>query len=194
MKPSQRRFTVEYKSGRRLPKTQATSIWGHVDLKAVAREVEDQSSHLFGANRPVVQEAAAPATASNELVSAHEPVVEEIVPEAPSDPKGDSAASAAPTSAVLEEIVEPAPTAIELPIEATVKRAKKTPRKRLPRTLVPVSKDADERQKPPTSAETTPESVDELAALDAENKRLRQLLANQLRAQNAELESMLKRF
>ncbi|MQX13443.1 hypothetical protein GHK62_01345 [Sinorhizobium terangae] len=37
-------------------------------------------------------------------------------------------------------------------------------------------------------------SADELALLDAENKRLRQLLANQLRAQNAELKKMLERF
>lgn len=194
MKPPQRRFTVEYKSGRRLPKTQATSIWGNVDLQALAREVEDQSSHLFGANRPAVQEATTPATASSALISAHEPVVEEIAPEAPSIPAVEVPGSVASTSDVLEQIAEPASTAIELPIEVTVKLAQKTPRKRIVRTLVPVTKAADERQKPPASAEATPDPVDELAALDAENKRLRQLLANQLRAQNAELERMLKRY
>lgn len=195
MKPPQRRFIVEYKSGRRLPKTQMASIWGNVDLQALAREVEDQSSHLFGANRPAVQEATPPATASIELVSAHEPVVEEIAIEASSIvPIADDAESVAPTSDVVEEIAEPAPTAIELPTEATVKLAKKTPGKRVVRTLVPVPKAADGRQKPPASAEATAYPADELAALAAENKRLRQLLANQLRAENAELERMLKRY
>ncbi|WDZ81964.1 hypothetical protein PWG15_34290 (plasmid) [Ensifer adhaerens] len=194
MKPPQRRFIVEYKSGRRLPKTQIASIWGNVDLQALAREVEDQSSHLFGANRPVIQDDTAPEAASSKLVSALEPVVDEIAPEAPSVPVLDVPGSVASTSAALEEIAEPAPTAIELPSEAAVKLAKKTPRKRIVRTVMPVTNVADERQKPPASAEATPASVDELAALDAENKRLRQLLANLLRAQNAELERLLKRF
>ncbi|MBK5568615.1 hypothetical protein [Ensifer sp. SSB1] len=196
MKPPQRRFTVEYKSGRRLPKTQATSsIWGNVDLQALAREVKDQSSHLFGANRPAVQEVIAPATAPNELISAHEPVVEEIAIEASSVvPIADDAESAAPTLDIVEEIAEPAPTAIELPIEAIGKRTKQKSRKHVVRTLMPVPKAADGRQKPPASAEATADPADELVALDAENRRLRQLLANQLRAQNAELERMLKRF
>lgn len=195
MKPPQRRFAVEYKSGRRLPKPQVTSIWGNVDLQALAREVKDQSSHLFGANRPAVQEVTAPATASNELASAHEPVVEAIALEAASgDPIVNDAESAAPTSDVLEQIAEPAPTANELPIEAALTLAKKTPRKRIVRTSMPVPKAADGRQKPPASAEATADPADELVALDAENKRLRQLLANQLRAENAELERMLKRY
>jgi hypothetical protein len=193
MKPPQRRFVVEYKSGRRLPKTQVASIWGNVDLQALTREVEDQSSHLFGANRPVVQEVTAP-TASSELISALELLVEETALEPPSDPTGNSADSAAPISAFLEDIAEPEPTAIELSIETTVNLVKKTPRRRRLRVVMPDSKGADEPRKPLASAETTPVSVDELAALDAENKRLRQLLVNQLRVENAELERMLKRF
>ncbi|KQU89518.1 hypothetical protein ASD00_27110 [Ensifer sp. Root31] len=176
-----------------MPKTQVTSIWGNVNIQALAREVEDQSSHLFGAIRPVVQEVIAP-TASCELVSALEPVAEEIALEVPSDPTGNSADSTAPISPSLEDVAEPAPTAIELPIENTGKIAKKTPRRRILRAVMPDSKAADEPQKPLASAETTPVTVDQLAALDAENKRLRQLLANQLRAENAELERMLKRF
>jgi hypothetical protein len=195
MKPSQPRFTVEYKSGRRQPKTQAISIWGNVDLQALAREVEDQSSHLFGANRPAVQEATTPSAASSEPVAARELVVEEIALEAHSvDPVVDSAESAAPASSVVEEIAEPAPTAIELPTEVIVKVAKKTPRKRIVQTRVPVTKAAGERRRPPASVEAASDSVDDLDALDAENKRLRQMLANQLRAENAELERMLKRY
>ncbi|MBD9638883.1 hypothetical protein IB277_21575 [Ensifer sp. ENS07] len=166
-----------------------------MDLQALAREVEQKSSHLFGANRPAVQEVTTPAAASSEPIAAHEPVVEEIALEAHSvDPVVDSAESAAPGLSVVEEIAEPAPTAIELPTEVIAKVAKKTPRKRIVRTRVPVTKAAGERRRPPASAEAASESVDDLAALDAENKRLRQLLANQLRAENTELERMLKRI
>ena len=44
---SQRRFVVEIKSSRRRPKTQAPSIWGDTDFKALAREVEVQAPHIF---------------------------------------------------------------------------------------------------------------------------------------------------
>lgn len=47
MKTPQRRFVVEFKSGRRQPKAQTKSIWGNTDLKALAREVEETTPHLF---------------------------------------------------------------------------------------------------------------------------------------------------
>lgn len=50
MKTPQRRFVVEFRSGRRKPKAQTNSIWGDTDLKALAREVEDAASHLFNSN------------------------------------------------------------------------------------------------------------------------------------------------
>jgi hypothetical protein len=39
-----------------------------------------------------------------------------------------------------------------------------------------------------------PISFDEVAALDAENKRLKRLLAEQLQTQNLQLKKMLERF
>jgi hypothetical protein len=39
-----------------------------------------------------------------------------------------------------------------------------------------------------------PISLGEVAALDTENKRLKRLLAKQLRAQNLQLKKMLERF
>lgn len=50
MRTPQRSFVVEFKSGRRPPKAGTNSIWGDTDLKAVAREVEDEASHLFRSN------------------------------------------------------------------------------------------------------------------------------------------------
>lgn len=50
MKTPQRRFVVEFKSGRRQPKAQTKSIWGDTDLKALARDVEETASHLFNSD------------------------------------------------------------------------------------------------------------------------------------------------
>ncbi|WP_028055615.1 hypothetical protein [Sinorhizobium medicae] len=50
MKAPQRRFVVEFKSGRRQPKARSKSIWGDTDLKALAREVEEKASHLFNSD------------------------------------------------------------------------------------------------------------------------------------------------
>lgn len=211
MKTPQRRFVVEFKSGRRLPKSQAISIWGDTDLKALAREVEDQSSHLFGTAGTVVNEVTDPAPDTDASILAGEPMMEDATSKPPTKPISVDSPGLIP--AVLEEVAEPAPTpiapppasnideiaepalsSIEPPTESrTVKTSKKAPRKRVARVLpVVVAIEKDEPQVPPVSAALT--SPDDLAALDAENKRLRHLLANQLRAQNAELKRMLERF
>ncbi|MDH4441431.1 MAG: transcriptional regulator, partial [Rhizobium sp.] len=43
MKKVQRSFAVEYKSGRRKSDANSKSIWGNVDLKSVARDVEEEA-------------------------------------------------------------------------------------------------------------------------------------------------------
>jgi hypothetical protein len=48
MRVPQRNFVVEFKSRSRQPKvSKPASIWGDTDLNAAARQVEDQSAHLF---------------------------------------------------------------------------------------------------------------------------------------------------
>ncbi|WP_158665212.1 hypothetical protein [Ensifer adhaerens] len=191
MKTPQRRFVVEFKSGRRLPKSGGNSIWGDTDLKALAREVEDQSSHLFGAGKASVQDVREPAPGTNASIPASELAVEDVAPEPPTNPI--SAGSLGSVSAVTDEVPGPAPTAIEpAAVFKTVKALKKAPQKRVARVLpapVPSAKAV-----PPARAVTAATTSDDLATLDAENKRLRHLLANKLRAQNAELKRMLERF
>lgn len=196
MKTPQRKFVVEFKSGRRLPKSGANSIWGDTDFNALAREVEDQSSHLFGAASPAVQAVTEPTLDAGSLIPAGERVMEDVVPEAPMNPVVDSAESPVSTPAVIDEVAEPVPTPIEPPtVSSIVKAPKKAPRKRVARVLAtPVPTAKDEPQVPTVNAVTASTAADDLATLDAENKRLRQLLANQLRAQNAELKRMLERF
>ncbi|WP_049732494.1 hypothetical protein, partial [Rhizobium ecuadorense] len=43
MKKVQRSFAVEYKTGRRKLDTRSNSIWGNVDLKSVARDLEEEA-------------------------------------------------------------------------------------------------------------------------------------------------------
>ena len=213
MKKPQRKFVVEFKSGRRLTKGGAGSIWGNTDLKAVAREVEDQSSHLFGAAKTPVREVTEPTPDPGAQIAPAEPVVESAAPEPLTN--ATSADSPASPSAFIDEVAEPAPTPVgpltvskidqvaapeqtllaPPAVPKTVKAPKTAPRKRVARVLpVPVPSAKGEPQVPAAGAVTPATASDELATLDAENKRLRHLLANKLRAQNAELKSMLDRF
>lgn len=210
MKKPQRKFVVEFKSGRRLPKGGANSIWGNTDLKAVAREVEDESSHLFGAAKTPVPEVTEPAPDAGAQVAPREAVVVSAAPEPLTHPM--SADSPASTPAIIDEVAQPVPTPIEpltvskidqvadpeqIPlappaVPKTVKASKKAPRKRVARVLPAPAPNV--KGGPAASAVTIATAPDDLATLDAENKRLRHLLANKLRAQNAELKKMLERF
>ncbi|WP_426289739.1 hypothetical protein ACN9MC_35125 (plasmid) [Ensifer adhaerens] len=193
MKKPQRKFVVEFKSGRRLTKGGANSIWGKTDLKAVAREVEEQSSHLFGATKTTAPEMTEPTPQPGAHFAPAEPVVESVVPEVLTNPiNADSPAS---PSAIIDEIAQPAPTPVG-PVSVSkidqVAEPEQTPLvpPAVPKT-VKTPKKAPRPQVRAARAVTTP---DDLATLEAENKRLRQLLTSHLRAQNAELKRMLERF
>lgn len=128
-------------------------------------------------------------------------MVQFIAPEQPIDPVVGSAERSALTPAVVEEVTEAAPPPIAPPtISKAVEAPKKAPRKRVPRArLAPVPVAADELEVPPLEVPplgvaTGPTAPDDLAALEAENKRLRQLLADRLRSENVELRRMLERF
>lgn len=60
MRATRRNFVVEYKNRSRQTKMdKPASIWGDTDLKAVARQVEEQSAHLYpkAAQETIVDEA-----------------------------------------------------------------------------------------------------------------------------------------
>lgn len=212
MKTPQRKFVVEFKSGRRQPKNGANSIWGDTDFKALAREVEDQSSHLFGAAETAVPEVTEAKPETGAQIPAGAPVVEAVAPEMLTNPLSAGSTEPPATPVVIDEVAEPAAASVEpltvskidqvadleqAPIELptvskTTKSPKKAPRKRTARVLPVAAK--DDPQVLPAQAVTAPIDADDLDTLDAENKRLRLLLANQLRAQNAQLKRMLERF
>ncbi|MBD9524258.1 hypothetical protein IB262_30710 [Ensifer sp. ENS02] len=196
MKKPQRKFVVEFKSGRRLTKGGANSIWGNTDLKAVAREVEDQSSHLFAATKTTEPDVTEPTRQPGAHFAPAEPVVEGVVPEALTNPiNADSPAS---PSAIIDEISQPDPTPVEPVTVSKINQVAEPEQTPLAppavRKTVKASKKAPRPQAPAARAVTAATTPDDLATLEAENKHLRQLLTSQLRAQNAELKRMLERF
>lgn len=73
---------------------------------------------------------------------------------------------------------------------ASRKRAKHSPA----RAIAPSSTRAHEDQRRQSATADDSSSVDEVAALEAENQRLKRLVAEQLYAQNLQLKRMLARF
>ncbi|WFU52007.1 hypothetical protein [Sinorhizobium terangae] len=199
MKVPQRNFVVEFKSARRQPKTKTNSIWGDTDLKALARAVEDEASHLFNSTE-------APVTPDTDDITPAEPL------NAGSASEGADNIEVAPpaVSAVSEAGVEVSeqPEA-EGPAAETVAQAPESQPASQPRRAsrgTSRTRTAHMNAITPTSGPVYSDrsrqydtanhliSFEELAALDVENRRLKRLLAEQLRAQNAQLKRMLERF
>ncbi|MEK1929290.1 MAG: hypothetical protein AAAC47_05790 [Pararhizobium sp.] len=91
--------------------------------------------------------------------------------------------------AVAQE-VQPVSRLLRTPRGAARKRAKPAPA----RGIAHISMGVHEDQSAQSRAARAPISFDEVAILDAENKRLKRLLAEQLHARNAQLRKMLERF
>ncbi|WP_026621459.1 hypothetical protein M728_005873 (plasmid) [Ensifer sp. WSM1721] len=200
MKTPQGRFVVEFKSRRRQPKAQPNSIWGDTDLKALAREVEDTAPHLFDSNE-------GPGTPESGEIGPTDPINAEAVNERPNDVDVTPAATPFANGAEVEiskhHVADhPAEAVVQAqgsqPASQTRTTSTGTPRKRAERapaqTIARMEKVGDEDRKAQTGTVGDPISLDELAALDADNKRLKGLLAEQLRAQNLWLKKMLERF
>ncbi|TCN34121.1 hypothetical protein [Sinorhizobium americanum] len=199
MKTPQRRFVVEFKSGRRQPKAQTNSIWGDTDLKALSREVEDTAPHLFNSDE-------APVTPASAEARPADPLNAKSVNERADNVDGAPAAIASADGVGVgvskhNEADHPAEAVVQVqesqPPSPPRTTSADTPRKRARRaaqTIAHNSKLGHVGRKAETRPIDNPISLDELAALEAENNRLKRLLAEQLRAQNLRLKEMLERF
>ncbi|WP_087003288.1 hypothetical protein [Rhizobium sullae] len=192
MKTSQRKFVVEFKSGRRAMKARTNSIWGDTDLKAFAREAEDKVPHPFNSDgapgtpdqgRDMPCDPMNPGNASDHAAEANVAGT--------ATPSGNGAGGEVPNqheaSVLAAEVVAQVPESKPGPQPRTTSTG--TPRNRVKRGPIAMG-----RNKPP-SAESAPArdsvSLEEVAALGAENKRLKTLLAEQLHLQNLQLKKML---
>lgn len=217
MKKVQRSFAVEYKSGRRKSDAKPNSIWGDMDLKSVAREVEKSAMPSLSngsldeesnkevsppqANRrlPILT---APVTASKAVADTQEifmadetdtitnadaPDVVETPPapakqRKPRSKRGSPETTAAETAVGVDGVSGQKKRGRKPKVAGSAAVAKRIPVKRAPK---------DEQ----TANVVTPSAGDEMAdllQLEEENQKLRRLLAEKLRAENADLRKKLK--
>jgi hypothetical protein len=206
MKMPQRTFVVEFKSGRRRLRAPTNSIWGDTDFKALAREVEDKTSHLFKSNET-------PGTPNEGGNVLSDPMNSRIALEheldaddlAPATIQGSNGAEVEvlklheadrPAADVAAQAQESQP--MSQPPRPSPRPSGGTPHLRARDAsadeIARIAVDTNEAQSAQSKTARDPISFDEVAALDAENKRLRRLLAEHLHAQNLQLKKMLDRF
>ena len=216
VKKVKRSFAVEYKSGRRRPDNKAKSIWGDLDLKSVARNLQDEEMPALPDNPQdnqsgkemsfVGEEQAAAlltlpreqetnvaalqetrmADENNTMTDADTPAV--AAPDVVKKERKARARKAAP------ETVSAQPAAASNAAADKPKRGRKakseqgaTTAKRVPVKRAPKAVQAATA---PSVAATVDEFAD-LLQLEEENQRLRKLLAEKLRAENADLRKRL---
>ncbi|MBB3302446.1 hypothetical protein FHT72_006653 [Rhizobium sp. BK077] len=222
MKKVQRSFAAEYKTGRRNLDTKSNSIWGNVDLKSAARDLEEEAmTFLSGSSQngksdnemslPKVDQPESlltpppwPSTTASDTqeismadetdtaMSAAVPTVVEtpIAPKKQRKPRAKKAAAleTAPADASAE------PTAALTGAGGGKRRGRKakvieaaSSAKRAPVSRAPKAEQ--------TASAAPIAAIDEMAdllQLEEENQRLRKLLAEKLRAENADLRKRLK--
>ncbi|MBD9627038.1 hypothetical protein IB279_29230 [Ensifer sp. ENS06] len=174
MKPQQRKFVVEFKSGRRRSTINPSSIWGDTDLKALVREAETEAPHLFE-----------PADRTSEDWS-------EQSAELSSTDGTSIATSIAEPGALAEELranQNAADSAFISPSQEDSPKTTSPGAPQRPRRARSVRRSVSE-----TITAATEVPSDDLAALEEENRRLKDLLARRLHHENNRLRRMLERF
>ncbi|MFT4181383.1 MAG: hypothetical protein QM636_05620 [Rhizobium sp.] len=198
MKTQRRSFVVEIKSKRRSLKTPAKSIWGDADLKALAQAVDDNAPHLFSSNdtssRPDADSAVPPDLLHAK--SADERPGEAGVAQATPSPLGETEADTPKRQQADPMAVDAAEPALSDRPETQSQTVPVAARTRAERKAARATGKAEPRGNKTARSETigSVSSLDDVATLDAENRRLKKLLAERLRSENLQLKKMLERF
>lgn len=185
MKAPRRDFVVEYKSTRRQTKAQPKSIWGNLDLGAVARQVD--ADDVLPAEQPIRPEPVEPQ--QGEHTSYSNAVIDTATVLERTD---DLQVSPDADPEIVDVVLPPD---IDVPIDASPSAEAETPppprtrkRKSATQNRSPRSSDA------PHAFSPLLELDDDVVALDAENRRLKRLMVDKLRSENAWLQSILDRL
>jgi hypothetical protein len=214
VKKVQRNFAVEYKSGRRKIDAKPNSIWGSLDLKSVARDVE-QSTMPFPSDNPLVDisdmEASPPevnripliltsAVATSEtaadaqemvmaddidtITNANAPAVVETSTE-PKKQRKPRTKKVSPETGAMDEAIETGPRL------DSVGGQKKRGRKGKAAEGAAVAKRSYVKRPPKDEQPEAGVAMADLLQLEEENQKLRKLLAEKLRTENADLRNKL---
>ncbi|CAN7676393.1 transcriptional regulator [Neorhizobium sp. LjRoot104] len=217
MKKVQRSFAVEYKSGRRKLNSKPNSIWGDTDLKSVARDLQDEAMPFLSVGpqagggemsfsgeeqtsalltRPIEQEKKASALQETIMADENNTMTDADTPAAtaldvPKKERKPRAKKAAPETASVAVSAQPAAASNaaaakprrgrKAKSDEGVTSAKRAPVKRAPKVVQ-------------AAAAPSVPAVDEFAdllQLEEENQKLRKLLAEKLRTENADLRKRL---
>lgn len=188
MRTQQRSFVVEIKSARRRLKTQPKSIWGNTDFAALIRDTEATLPFMQNAISEIsVDRGNLPLEAKQQIEVADLGKGGEerpsVMPLTVSDQTERRQHEEVSTESEVSKVAVPK-------LEHHTVRTVKNPR------TSRASIAADAREMPPVMSANDVIEVqyDELAFLDAENLRFRQLYAEYLWQQNAQLKQMLERF
>ncbi|WFU92066.1 hypothetical protein QA644_34845 (plasmid) [Rhizobium sp. CC1099] len=191
MKTQQRKFVVELRSARRRSVMRPDSIWASTDLKALVREAEADAPHLFAPN--MVSE-----TPGQDSELRTDPTPETHLNDT-SETFDDKQIS--PSSIEAEQADPPLqdndPTFNAVPQSQEDSSQRRSPRAAKRRREASVNHRADGTKSAPRARSTATRveaPVDELVALDEENRRLTGLLTRHLLQQNMQLRTMLARF
>jgi len=226
VKKTQRSFAVEYKHGRRRTDVKQNSIWGNLDLKSVALDVE-RSVMPMQPDRPAVAESdvevsppkairvlpalTAPATTLKAVAEQQEISMadeNDTTANADNTANADAVSDAGAPGAVE---AEPAPKKQRKPRmkkgspetaaanTAAEGGAGQKRRGRKPKALTgvaaatrePVKRARKNEQAAAVEATSAGDDMADLLQLEEENQRLRKLLAEKLRAENADLRKKL---
>ncbi|MBX4967838.1 hypothetical protein [Rhizobium binae] len=188
MKTPQRKFVVEFKSGRRRLTTQPDSIWGNTDLRAFVRQAETEAPHLFESEQ------------GPDALDQPGEMPRDQQPGNQLDASDD--ANQNQPAASLTEPVQIVPSQNDHGQFASISQSKKRPIERPARTARHIDEKRSRTQidgavdegGEASSAGTLEAPIDELAALDAENRHLKALLIKHLHQENLQLRKMLERF
>jgi len=212
MRRPHKNFVVEYKGGSRRSMERPTSIWGNLDLKSISRDVEKEQQSDAERHRAATPTPSAHAEASEHRV--HAATAGNIVLRrnddqiaVPEDVKVESlsGAIALPTRGRQRSVsAEPPSVVLTGHIETDAGQAKRTRQPRAENSASLVAKHQAGRK---SSRFRTKKSdvvqivanpvgadFDDLPQLEEENRRLRKLFAEKLRAENADLRRRLARM
>ncbi|MBX5020965.1 transcriptional regulator [Rhizobium lentis] len=212
MKKVQRSFAVEYKSGRRKLNSKPNSIWGDTDLKSVAQDLQDEAmpflsltpqakcSEMFVSGEdqagslltlPIEQETNASALQETTMADENNTMINADTPAAAAPdvakkvrkPRAKKAVSEAAAAVVS---VQPAAAA-----SATAGRQKRGRKAKSDEGATNARRAPIKRAPRAVQAATAPSEFADLLQLEEENQGLRKLLAEKLRAENADLRKRL---
>ncbi|MBY3489777.1 transcriptional regulator [Rhizobium laguerreae] len=216
MKKVQRSFAVEYKSGRRKLNSKPSSIWADTDLKSVAQDMEDEAMPFMSlapqarSSEMLVsgEERAAPLLTLPIEQETNASALQETIMADEKDTTTNADTPAAAASDVAKKVrkprakkVVPATASVAVSAEPAVASGSAVEKQKRRRKAKPdegtSAKRAPVKRAPKAvsiAAAPSVAAIDEIAdllQLEEENQRLRKLLAEKLRAENADLRKRL---